>query len=112
MKRRVSDALKDDWAIQHCEIIDGQLVGVCDHLERTYYTGLAMRTTRLIEYGGITGGGTLPVVEDEGQLVAELLAAKGREWSLRALRPVDQAIYLYRLMPELARLQDPDRLAS
>ena len=51
-------------------------------------------------------------VEDEGQQAAALLAAKGREWSLRALRPVDQAIYLYRLMLELARLQDPDRLAS
>jgi len=51
-------------------------------------------------------------VEREGQQLAELLAAKGREWSLRALRPVDQAIYLYRLMLELARLQDPDRLPS
>ena len=51
-------------------------------------------------------------VEDEGQQLAALLAAQGREWSLRALRPVDQAIYLYRLMLELARLQDPDRLAS
>jgi hypothetical protein len=51
-------------------------------------------------------------LEREGQQLAELLAAKGREWSLRALRPVDQAIYLYRLMLELARLQDPDRLPS
>jgi hypothetical protein len=51
-------------------------------------------------------------VEDEGQQLAALLAAQGREWSLRALRPVDQAIYLYRLMLELARLQDPSRLAS
>ena len=51
-------------------------------------------------------------VEDEGQQLAALLAAKGREWSLRALRPVDQAIYLYRLMLELARLQDPDRPPS
>lgn len=51
-------------------------------------------------------------VEDEGQQLAALLAEKGRQWSLRALRPVDQAIYLYRLMLELARLQDPNRLAS
>jgi hypothetical protein len=51
-------------------------------------------------------------VEDEGLQLAALLAAQGREWSLRALRPVDQAIYLYRLMLELARLQDPNRLAS
>ena len=51
-------------------------------------------------------------VEDEGQQLAALLAERGRKWSLRALRPVDQAIYLYRLMLELSRLQDLDRLAS
>jgi hypothetical protein len=47
--------------------------------------------------------------EEEGRQVAALMAGKGREWSRRALRPVDQAIYLYRLMLELARLQDPGR---
>lgn len=51
-------------------------------------------------------------VEDEGRQLAQSLAGSGREWSLRALRPVDQAIYVYRLILELARLQDPDRLAS
>lgn len=50
--------------------------------------------------------------EEEGKEIAALLAEKGREWSLRALRPVDQAIYLYRLMLELSRLQDPSRPAS
>jgi hypothetical protein len=50
--------------------------------------------------------------EDEGRQVAAMLAERGRKWSLRALRPVDQAIYLFRLMLELARLQDPDRPAS
>lgn len=32
VKRRVNDVLKDDWAIQHCEIRDSQLIGDCDHL--------------------------------------------------------------------------------
>ena len=50
--------------------------------------------------------------EEEGQQVAAMLAERGREWSLRALRPVDQAIYVFRLMLELARLQDPGRPAS
>ena len=51
-------------------------------------------------------------VEDEGKEIAALLADEGRQWSLRSLRPVDQAIYLYRLMLELSRLQDPSRLAD
>jgi hypothetical protein len=50
--------------------------------------------------------------EEEGREVAALLAERGRQWSLRALRPVDQAIYVFRLMLELARLQDPGRPAS
>jgi hypothetical protein len=50
--------------------------------------------------------------EEEGQKVAALIAEEGRRWSRRLLRPVDQAIYLYRLMLESARLQDPGRLAS
>lgn len=51
-------------------------------------------------------------VEDEGKEIAALLADEGRQWSLRSLRPVDQAIFLYRLMLELSRLQDPSRLAD
>jgi hypothetical protein len=50
--------------------------------------------------------------EEEGRQVAAMLAERGRRWSLRALRPVDQAIYVFRLMLELARLQDPGRPAS
>lgn len=49
--------------------------------------------------------------EEEGRQVAALMAERGRQWSLRALRPADQAIYLYRLMLELARLQEPGRPA-
>lgn len=51
------------------------------------------------------------VDEEEGRHVAALMAEKGRQWSLRALRPVDQVIYLFRLMIELSRLQDPSRPA-
>ena len=36
--------------------------------------------------------------EEEGRAVAAFMAEEGRRWSRRALRPVDQAIYLYRLM--------------
>ncbi|KAM0703792.1 hypothetical protein Q7P35_009731 [Cladosporium inversicolor] len=50
--------------------------------------------------------------EEEGRQVAAVPAERGREWSLRVLRPVDQAVYLFRLMLELARLQDPGRPAS
>ena len=51
------------------------------------------------------------VQEEEGRALAKELAMKGREWTQRALRPVDQVIYLYRLLLELARLQDPMRIA-
>jgi hypothetical protein len=51
------------------------------------------------------------VNEEEGQQLAAQMAERGREWSLRALRPVDQAVYLFRLMIELSRLQDPSRSA-
>lgn len=50
--------------------------------------------------------------EEEGRQIAAMLAERSRQWSLRALRPIDQAIYVFRLMLELARLQDPDRPAS
>jgi hypothetical protein len=50
--------------------------------------------------------------EEEGRRLAAMLAERGRQWSLRALRPVDQAIYVFRLMLELARLQNPDRPGS
>jgi hypothetical protein len=52
------------------------------------------------------------VDEEEGRQVAALMAEKGRQWSLQALRPVDQVIYLFRLMIELSRLQEPSRPAS
>jgi hypothetical protein len=47
--------------------------------------------------------------EERGERLAEELAEKGKAWHARALRPVDQAIYLYRLILEIARLQDVGR---
>ncbi|KAK1672167.1 hypothetical protein BDP55DRAFT_558846 [Colletotrichum godetiae] len=46
---------------------------------------------------------------DSGQERARTIAMQGREWHSRSLREVDFAIYNYRLLLELARLQDPKR---
>lgn len=45
----------------------------------------------------------------EGQIMALQIADQGREWFSRAMRDADMSIYLYRLLLELARLQDPSR---
>ncbi|KAG6000942.1 hypothetical protein E4U21_004866 [Claviceps maximensis] len=44
-----------------------------------------------------------------GRQRARWIAEQGRRWSAQALREVDVSIYLYRLLLELARLQDVDR---
>lgn len=44
-----------------------------------------------------------------GQQRAREVAEQGREWASRALREIDVAVYVYRLMLELARLQDVHR---
>jgi len=44
-----------------------------------------------------------------GQRRARWIAEQGRRWSALALREVDMSIYLYRLLLELARLQDVNR---
>ncbi|EGX91472.1 Lipopolysaccharide-modifying protein [Cordyceps militaris CM01] len=44
-----------------------------------------------------------------GQRRAEEMAGKGQDWHGKALRKEDMAVYVYRLMLELARLQDPNR---
>jgi hypothetical protein len=48
----------------------------------------------------------------KGQKIAEEIADQGRDWFSKAFREVDQSIYTYRLLLELARLQDPERQAS
>ncbi|KAL0941529.1 uncharacterized protein CTRU02_204292 [Colletotrichum truncatum] len=45
----------------------------------------------------------------EGQRISYRIAEAGREWYSRAMSPNHQGIYLYRLMLEMARLQDESR---
>lgn len=49
---------------------------------------------------------------EEGQKIAKKIAEQGMDWFSRSMRQVDMTIYVYRLLLELARLQDPNRLAS
>jgi hypothetical protein len=49
---------------------------------------------------------------EKGQRIAREIAGRGREWYFKALREVDMSIYTYRLVLELARLQDPERQAG
>lgn len=49
---------------------------------------------------------------EKGKDRAERIARQGREWFSKALREVDMTIYMYRLILELARLQDVTREAG
>lgn len=49
---------------------------------------------------------------EEGQERAREIADAGRKWYFEALREEDMAVYVYRLLLELARLQDPEREAG
>lgn len=46
-----------------------------------------------------------------GQQKAKQIADLGRHWHSTALREIDRSIYVYRLLLEIARLQDPTRQA-
>ena len=48
----------------------------------------------------------------DGQQRAKEVAEHGRDWFSKAFREVDLSIYTYRLLLELARLQDPERPAG
>lgn len=48
----------------------------------------------------------------KGERAARAVAENGQHWSQQALRPADRAVYVYRLLLELARLQDPNRPAG
>ncbi|ORY59155.1 uncharacterized protein BCR38DRAFT_351634 [Pseudomassariella vexata] len=48
---------------------------------------------------------------EAGQRAAREIAEQGRNWFSKAFRDVDRTIYMYRLLLELARLQDPKRKA-
>ncbi|KAM0345460.1 hypothetical protein ACHAPU_006387 [Fusarium lateritium] len=47
-----------------------------------------------------------------GQKLAERIARQGSNWMGQAVRKVDMTIYTYRLLLEMARLQDPTRKAG
>lgn len=47
-----------------------------------------------------------------GQKRAKEIAEQGQQWFSQAFREIDVVIYVYRLLLELARLQDPERPAS
>ncbi|KAL7930755.1 glycosyltransferase family 90 protein [Trichoderma chlorosporum] len=49
---------------------------------------------------------------ETGQKRAKEIAEQGRDWFFKALREKDMAVYMYRLLLELARLQDPSREAG
>lgn len=49
---------------------------------------------------------------EKGQQIAWEIGERGRDWYFKALREVDMGIYTYRLVLELARLQDPKREAG
>ncbi|KAL7952051.1 glycosyltransferase family 90 protein [Trichoderma barbatum] len=49
---------------------------------------------------------------EAGQQRAREIAEQGRDWFFKALREKDMAVYMYRLLLELARLQDPSREAG
>ncbi|KAF4978242.1 hypothetical protein FZEAL_5347 [Fusarium zealandicum] len=49
---------------------------------------------------------------ESGQEIAREIADRGRNWFAEAFREVDMSIYVYRLLLELARLQDSNREAS
>ena len=49
---------------------------------------------------------------EAGQQRAQEIAELGRDWFSKAFREVDMAVYTYRLLLEMARLQDPERQAT
>lgn len=49
---------------------------------------------------------------ESGQQRAREIAEQGRNWFFKALRDADMSVYTYRLLLELARLQDPNRPAG
>jgi hypothetical protein len=46
---------------------------------------------------------------EEGMRRARAVAEQGREWAAKTMREEDRAVYVYRLLLELARLQNPER---
>jgi hypothetical protein len=51
-------------------------------------------------------------LNERGQRIAEDIAYQGRDWFSKAFRDADMSVYVYRLLLELARLQDAGRQGS
>lgn len=49
---------------------------------------------------------------NEGREIGHRVAQEGKRWHTRGLREVDRGIYFYRLLIELAWLQNPKRVAG
>jgi hypothetical protein len=49
---------------------------------------------------------------EAGQKRAREIAEQGREWFSKAFRKEDLTVYMYRVLLELVRLQDPKRSAN
>ncbi|KAH7310057.1 hypothetical protein BKA65DRAFT_414535 [Rhexocercosporidium sp. MPI-PUGE-AT-0058] len=47
---------------------------------------------------------------DEGREIGRRVAQEGKEWHAKGLREVDRGVYFYRLLTELAWLQNPNRV--
>lgn len=52
------------------------------------------------------------VFSEAGQKCAQEIAEQGQDWFSKAIRKEDMTIYMYRVLLELARLQDPERPAN
>ncbi|KAL1908737.1 hypothetical protein Sste5344_005562 [Sporothrix stenoceras] len=52
------------------------------------------------------------LISKRGERAARTVAENGHRWFAQAMRPADRAVYVYRLLLELARLQDPNRPAG
>jgi hypothetical protein len=49
---------------------------------------------------------------EKGRMKARMVAEQEREWAARAMLQEDGGVYVYRLMLEMARMQDSERQAT
>ncbi|KAH1589793.1 hypothetical protein KXX34_005375 [Aspergillus fumigatus] len=70
-----------------------------------YYKLLAQSMTELPEM-------VMYFTSEAGQKCAQEIAEQGQDWFSKAIRKEDMTIYMYRVLLELARLQDPEGPAN
>lgn len=49
---------------------------------------------------------------DEGREIGRRVAEAGKYWDGKALREIDRGVYFYRLLLEMAWLQNPERVVT